>query len=370
MSTRNVLTALFAVCSWSATAHAQLRCDCTSVVDTCSANVEVKGSWIEIKSDSQQCSRVDYFVDGLPFVSVVVNGEDRQNWIPRTASPKVLVQSCQVCRDAGSGSSAPSQTAAASRSAPPTAASNEGESDKLEPLISSVPQYPAGAMARGLSGYVDLEFTVTPLGTVENAHVTDAKPRGVFDAAALAAVARRRYPADAGRAPTTLQERLTFRPPAAPGLSAARAGAAVTGPRNQCIRQDAVYNYGDSVDVGLMNTCTTPLMVFGCAEGTGRYADRWVCTDSDEQGNLLVRDDDARIGQRTALTTVGGARTYGYADSFVITRAPNSEYWWVACGASDSTCRSTAAQWLRSVDGQPASVDPSDRSPVAVARSY
>ena len=56
------------------TAHAQYRCDCTSVVDTCSAEVTARGSFLEIKTSAQQCARVDYFVDGQPFVSVVVDG--------------------------------------------------------------------------------------------------------------------------------------------------------------------------------------------------------------------------------------------------------------------------------------------------------
>src|SRR5215831_20270332 len=77
----------------------QWRCDCTSIVDTCSANVESRGSYLDIKTNQKQCSRVDYFVDGLPFVSVVVDGEDRQDWLARTTNPKIIVQSCQVCRD-------------------------------------------------------------------------------------------------------------------------------------------------------------------------------------------------------------------------------------------------------------------------------
>src|SRR6186713_2373789 len=97
------------------TAEAQYRCDCTSVVDTCDAEVVARGSFLEIKTNQQQCARVDYFVDGQPFVSVVVDGEDRENWLARTDSPKIMVQSCQVCRDT---------TAAASpvRPRPPAAA--------------------------------------------------------------------------------------------------------------------------------------------------------------------------------------------------------------------------------------------------------
>ena len=45
-------------------AHGQYRCDCTSVVDTCTANVAARGSFLEVKTDRPQCARVDYFVDG------------------------------------------------------------------------------------------------------------------------------------------------------------------------------------------------------------------------------------------------------------------------------------------------------------------
>src|SRR5690606_40494911 len=53
----------------SSGALAQFRCDCTSIVDTCSAEVVIRGASIEVTADRPQCARVDYFVDGQPFVS-------------------------------------------------------------------------------------------------------------------------------------------------------------------------------------------------------------------------------------------------------------------------------------------------------------
>jgi protein TonB len=50
------------------------------------------------------------------------------------------------------------------------------------------PRYPAAALARGITGWVDLEFTVAADGRVKDAVVTAAQPRDTFDAAALAAV--------------------------------------------------------------------------------------------------------------------------------------------------------------------------------------
>jgi TonB family protein len=343
----------------------QLRCDCTSVVDTCSADVVARGSYLEVKTDKPQCARVDYFVDGQPFVSVVTDGEDRKDWLARTSSPKIMVQSCQVCRDT---TAAAAPVAARPTPIPPAVEENDAEK-QLEPLIAGMPQYPAAARQRRVEGYVDVELTVNAAGTVESPHVVAAQPAGIFDAAALAAVGRWRYPAVPDRAPLTLKERVDFKLASAATAGAGAAARDTTGPRNQCVREDAVYNYGETVDVGLINACTDPLMVFGCAEGTGRYAGRWLCNDSEQQGSVLVAQSDRRLGSRFAAGTEDGVRTFTYTNGFSVTRAPNSQYWWIACAETDAGCLSDARQWVRAIAGQPSSVDPQDRSPVALARS-
>jgi TonB family protein len=351
------------------TAHAQYRCDCTSVVDTCDAEVVARGSFLEIKTDQQQCARVDYFVDGQPMVSVVVDGEDRENWLARTTSPRILVQSCQVCRDTGSAPTAAlTPRAAAPAPAPSAEAGQDADAapGRLEPLIASVPEYPEAARARGVRGYVDVEFTVTPAGSVEGQHVVAAEPRNVFDASALSAVARRRYPADSAREPQIIKERIDFAPPRGAAPQALAVGA---GPRNQCVREDAVYNYGEMVDVGLVNACNEPLMVFGCAQGTGRDVGRWICSTSEERGDILVPAGDQRLGRRYSAGTAADFRTYTYRDSYSLTRAPNSQVWWVACAETDTACRSDARLWTRAVGGQDASIDPQARSTIAVASS-
>lgn len=364
MRPSNIVVTLLLIAGFG-TAHAQYRCDCTTVVDTCSAEVVARGSFLEITADEQMCARVDYFVDGQPFVSVVVDGEGREDWLARTTSPRILVQSCQVCRDSGASSAA-----APPRSAPPAGAAGDaaGNGDgRLEPLIAGVPRYPEAARARALSGWVEVEFTVTAAGTVENARVVTAEPRNVFDAAALEAVGRRRYPAEEGREPQVLTERIEFAPPRAEQGAAAAAPA--TGPLNRCVREDAVYNYGESVDVGLINACTEPLMVFGCAQGTGRDLGRWVCSDSEQRGDILVSSGDQRLGRRYTAGDASAIQTYTYRDSFSLTRTPNSQLWWVACAETDEACRSDARLWTRSVSGQDASIDPQARSQIAVASS-
>jgi TonB family protein len=352
-----------------------LRCDCTSFVDTCSANVEAHGSYLDVKTNAKQCARVDYFVDGQPFVSVAVNGEDRRDWLARTSSPKIIVQSCQVCRDNGEAakpllrsSAAPASTASNAAAQPASKSGAEPEKGGLQPLIAGVPSYPADARRRHVEGYADVEFTVTPQGTVEGAHVTASQPKGTFDAAAVAAVSRWRFPAEQSRAPQTLTKRVDFKLDSRDAAESANAGAAL-GPRNQCVREDAVYNYGDTVDVGLINACSVPLLVFGCAPGTGRYEGRWLCNDSEQAGNVLVPANDRRLGTRFAAGTANGVRSFTYTDGFSVIRAPNSQYWWIACTEQDSTCIADARDWVRSVGGQPATVDPRDRSRAEIARS-
>jgi protein TonB len=55
------------------------------------------------------------------------------------------------------------------------------------------PAYPPQALARGIEGYVVLEFTVTAAGTTRDLRVLEASPADVFAAAALAAAREFRY---------------------------------------------------------------------------------------------------------------------------------------------------------------------------------
>jgi len=55
------------------------------------------------------------------------------------------------------------------------------------------PQYPEAALAKHVEGYVVVAYDVDVGGSVANAHVVEASPPGVFDAAALAAVSAWRF---------------------------------------------------------------------------------------------------------------------------------------------------------------------------------
>lgn len=350
-------------------AAAQWRCDCTTIVDSCAAEVSLADEFIEVTTDTNQCARVDYFVDGRPFVAVVTEGRERQDFIPRSDS-NVLVQSCQVCRDNAGTPSGAAEPAA-------DAGAASGEPGMLEPLIEVVPAYPEAAQAQGASGYVEVRFTVLPSGGIEDVSVVESEPGTLFDAAAVEAVRRWRYPPDQERAEQQITERLEFSPRAAaptarpaPADDSESADTAASGPVNTCVREDSVYNFGEMVEVTLINACSEPLAVHACAQGVGPRQGRWDCTDARAQRLLLVPRSDTRVGDTVMSSVADGLSSFAYGDAFVVTRAPNTQYWWLACRASDTACQSRARDWLRAVDGQLARIDPQQRSPVRVARSY
>jgi protein TonB len=66
------------------------------------------------------------------------------------------------------------------------------DSDSV-PLVRVPPQYPIRAAERGIEGWVVLRFTITATGTVENPIVIDAKPKRIFDRAAVRALKKWKY---------------------------------------------------------------------------------------------------------------------------------------------------------------------------------
>lgn len=62
------------------------------------------------------------------------------------------------------------------------------------PIAAIPPQYPREALMQGLEGWVRIEFTIEPDGSVSRASVVDAHPRrGIFDREALRAISRWRF---------------------------------------------------------------------------------------------------------------------------------------------------------------------------------
>jgi protein TonB len=61
------------------------------------------------------------------------------------------------------------------------------------PFVRVDPDYPQRALLSQTEGWVQVQFTITAAGTVKDARVVAAEPRGVFDDAALKAIGRWRY---------------------------------------------------------------------------------------------------------------------------------------------------------------------------------
>jgi protein TonB len=69
-----------------------------------------------------------------------------------------------------------------------------GGSDRdVIPLVRIEPEYPMRAAQRGIEGWVLVQFTISPAGTVKDATVIDSQPGETFDAAVLKAVSRWKY---------------------------------------------------------------------------------------------------------------------------------------------------------------------------------
>lgn len=69
---------------------------------------------------------------------------------------------------------------------------DSGDGDYL-PIVKVAAIYPRRAQSRGIEGFVIVEFVVTKTGAVTNAVVVQGQPEGVFDRAALDAVAKFKY---------------------------------------------------------------------------------------------------------------------------------------------------------------------------------
>jgi TonB family protein len=359
-----------ALAALSTSARAEWRCDCTTIVASCDAQVAVKRNWVDITTDQKACARVDYFIDGLPFVALAVDGSARADWISPTENPSVMVQSCQVCADKLTGQPTPAGRAAGEPGAADGAA-------QPAPLIQTAPEYPAGARARGLEGYVVVGFKVSPQGYVEDPTVIDAQPARIFDQAALAAIRRWRYPeAGAGEEERSLQERLDFRisdpvstqPEGTTRQATAASRPQKTNPRNECVRESIAYNFGEVVEVGLINACPEPVVLFSCALGTGGELGRWRCAADDPRAIVLVRPGDPRAGLPGSAQDRVAASTY--ADNHFLMRPPNTEYWWIACGEDDRQCQQAARDWSAQLNGRSATIDPAQVTRIRVARSY
>ena len=101
---------------------------------------------------------------------------------------------------------AAAQRQAQQAAAPPAPAA----APSLRPLSTPAPRYPVDALRAAQSGEVQVEFTVSPDGSVSEARVVRANPPRVFDREAVAAVRRWRFEPVAE--PVTTRRTIAFTP--------------------------------------------------------------------------------------------------------------------------------------------------------------
>ena len=84
-------------------AQAQMedRCQCfyKDWIGDCQAEIELNGGWFTLTSDTMQCSRVEWFIDGKRQASIITEGTKKQEWLGQSASPEIGIQRCKVCTD-------------------------------------------------------------------------------------------------------------------------------------------------------------------------------------------------------------------------------------------------------------------------------
>lgn len=90
-------------------------------------------------------------------------------------------------------------------------ATEPGEVGSPQPTRRVPPEYPMRAQRRGLEGYVEVRFTIQSDGSVDrdSLRVVEARPRNVFERAAIKAISRWQFPAASG--PREARQRLEFK---------------------------------------------------------------------------------------------------------------------------------------------------------------
>lgn len=89
-----------------------------------------------------------------------------------------------------------------------------GESRDVQVVTPVPPDYPAAAARKRTEGWVEVEFTVTADGTVENATVVASEPARIFDRSAIAAIQKTKFsPRLVNGVPvdSTLRRRIEFK---------------------------------------------------------------------------------------------------------------------------------------------------------------
>lgn len=93
---------VFVLVLFSGAVTAGTRCECEAAnwLGDCTAKVERNNNWVRITSSTLQCSRVDWYIDAQPHLTIVVDGAESEELLLIPPNAKLIIQSCKVCKDA------------------------------------------------------------------------------------------------------------------------------------------------------------------------------------------------------------------------------------------------------------------------------
>ena len=75
------------------------QCDHRNWIEQCDASIELGSKLFEMRSNTNQCSRVDWRLDGNPHMTIVTDGVEIGSWFSQSSNPQAVIESCYVCTD-------------------------------------------------------------------------------------------------------------------------------------------------------------------------------------------------------------------------------------------------------------------------------
>jgi protein TonB len=112
---------------------------------------------------------------------------------PTPAAPAAAAPESAAPAPAPADTSAATANVATPPARPEPPPASTGETRDATVTTPPVPEYPIAAARARQEGWVEVEFTVAPDGSVQNAHVTASEPGRIFDREAVAAVQRAKF---------------------------------------------------------------------------------------------------------------------------------------------------------------------------------
>ena len=79
-------------------------CDCNKKLGSCTPGAQMAGNSILITSNTEQCSQIEYEVDGIVQIArTITGGSELVRWYGVNKNPTVAARSCVICASSESG---------------------------------------------------------------------------------------------------------------------------------------------------------------------------------------------------------------------------------------------------------------------------